>query len=481
MNIDTRYCDKCDRPLTPPDPNAFTPTYTFFCNRCQADRGTNPKKKQPLDKTELEGREAPASRCLVLTPASDIKPQRVRWLWDGRVALGTLALLAGREGTGKSSLSYWLAALVTRGELPGEYFGQPRVVLVCATEDAWAYTIVPRLMAAGADLVKVMRIEVTTTDGFGAELSLPDDLLDLEAAIASTAAALLILDPLMSRLSASLNSHVDHEVRRALEPITWLAERSGLAVVGIIHHNKSGATDPLQLVMGSKAFTAVARSVHTVIPDPDDEKGERRLFGTPKNNLGRSDLPTLTFSMESWRYETDDGPGYTARIVWGDAFSGTIFDALDRAGADTDGRSAVNEAADWLDDYITKYGPRVTSALIKQDGRRVDHSVDSLKRARPKLGLVVVSEGYPRITYWARQLEQTEQSRSGESLTAPTDLFAPTEPRLEQLEQLEQRIEARHQQLQPPRYYCHRCPLGQTPVANNGDLCDAHAGVGATS
>ena len=51
--------------------------------------------------------------------------------------------------------------------------------------------------------------------------------------------------------------------------------------------------------MASKAFTAVARSVHTVMTDPDDDTGRRRLFGTPKNNLGRNDLPTLSFVIES--------------------------------------------------------------------------------------------------------------------------------------------------------------------------------------
>jgi hypothetical protein len=41
-------------------------------------------------------------RRIVLTAASKIKPQRVQWLWDARIPLGTLALLAGREGLGKS-------------------------------------------------------------------------------------------------------------------------------------------------------------------------------------------------------------------------------------------------------------------------------------------------------------------------------------------------------------------------------------------
>ena len=63
----------------------------------------------------------------------------------------------------------------------------------------------------------------------------------------------------------------------ALEPLVAMADMINISVLGLIHHNKSGATDPLQVVMASKAFPAVARSVHTVIPDPDDEASNRRL------------------------------------------------------------------------------------------------------------------------------------------------------------------------------------------------------------
>ena len=41
---------------------------------------------------------------------------------------------------------------MTRGTLQGACQGNPRAVIVAATEDSWEHTIVPRLMAAGADL-----------------------------------------------------------------------------------------------------------------------------------------------------------------------------------------------------------------------------------------------------------------------------------------------------------------------------------------
>ena len=225
--------------------------------------------------------EHPGNRRLVLTAAADIKPRPVYWVWKNRLALGTIGLLAGREGLGKSTLAYTLAGYTTQGTLKGHYHDQPKAVLVCATEDSWEHTIVPRLLAAGANLNLVYRIEVVNADDIHVGLSLPRDIRELEDAAGHTDAAMLILDPLMSRLG-ELDTHRDAEVRQALEPLVAVADKTNMAILGLIHHNKSGSTDPLQLVMGSKAFTAVARSVHTVIPDPDDDTNMRRMFGTQK-------------------------------------------------------------------------------------------------------------------------------------------------------------------------------------------------------
>lgn len=344
--------------------------------------------------------QAVATRRITLTAASTITPQRVAWLWDGRLPLGTLGLLAGREGLGKSTLGYWLAAQVTRGLLPGELHGDAKAVLVCATEDSWEHTIVPRLIAAEANLDKVFRVEMVTVDDLHFGLSLPQDLVQVERSARDVDAALLLLDPLMSRLSDKLDTHRDGDVRRALEPLVAVASRANLAVLGLIHHNKSGSTDPLQLVMASKAFTAVARSVHTVVPDPDDDTRRRRLFGTPKNNLGPDDLPTLSFTIESHPIETDDGTAWTGRIEWGEELTEGITETMRRAGEPDNVRTAVSEAADWLGDYLTANGGVVPSADAKRAGRAAGHSDHALQQARQKLRLWVKSEGFPRLTYW---------------------------------------------------------------------------------
>lgn len=340
-------------------------------------------------------------RRMVLTPLSEIKLRRVKWLWEGRLALGTLGLLAGKEGLGKSTLAYWLAARITRGELVGEYAGEPKAVLVCATEDSYEHTIGPRLVAAGADLARVYRTEMVSYDDIHLGLSLPRDLIEVRDAARETDAALLLLDPLMSRLGDNLDTHRDGDVRRALEPLVSVADETGMSILGLIHHNKSGATDPLQLVMGSKAFTAVARSVHTVVPDPDDETDTRRFFGTPKNNLGTTNLSTLAFTIGSHQVDTEDGPTWTGAIEWGEEISDSIAETMRKAAEGDEDRSAAGEAADWLEDWLTDQGGTAASAEIKAAGKKADHSLSALQRARKKLRIITETSGFPRQSFWS--------------------------------------------------------------------------------
>ena len=258
---------------------------------------------KPIDAGSADA--APA-RAIHLTKASTIKPRPVRWLWKDRAALGTLTLVGGREGIGKSILVYSIVADITRGRLEGDCYGTPRAVIIVATEDSWEHTIVPRLMAAGADLDRVYRVDVATSDLMNTTLSLPRDIANLEEAIREVNAAALVLDPLLSRLDVKLDSHKDQQVRLALEPLVAIADRTRLTQFGLIHVNKSDTNDPLSSLMGSRAFAAVARSVLFVMTDPDDEN--TRLLGTPKNNLGRLDLPTLSFRIDGAKVaQTEEG------------------------------------------------------------------------------------------------------------------------------------------------------------------------------
>ena len=155
-------------------------------------------------------------RHIVLTPASEIKMKAVHWLWADRIPVGELTLFTGQEGLGKSTIAYTMAAWVTKGTMKGRFYGKPPAMLFAATEDSWHQTIIPRLIAADADLSRVYRIDVRTGDVQGS-LDLPVDMTQLRFAVKRTDAALVLLDPLLSRLSARLDTHKDADVHVALD------------------------------------------------------------------------------------------------------------------------------------------------------------------------------------------------------------------------------------------------------------------------
>jgi hypothetical protein len=379
----------------------------------QAPQPPTPEGTSPHDSGPNP--DLPGGRRINLTQASSITMRRVRWLWADRIPLGELSLLGGREGIGKSIVCYQLIADITRGRLPGEHLSTGRPVIVAATEDSWDHTIVPRLTAAGADLDKVWRIDVTTADDIITGLVLPLDLAALKDTVDKLGAVMVLLDPLLSRLDDRLDTHKDADVRRALEPLARLAHDCGVAVLGLIHVNKSGSSDPLTSLMASRAFAAVVRSVLFCMIDPEDESGERRILGQPKNNLGRDDQPALVFTITTAVVGTDpeDGKPITCgRMVWqGEADKGLreLIAASQRSGKP---RTLTDEAAEWLQSYLTEAGGRAPSIKIKEDAKNDEGiSQATLTRARSKLPIVVetasteearlvASEGAKRVTFW---------------------------------------------------------------------------------
>jgi len=181
--------------------------------------------------------------------ASAVKPEAVRWLWEDRIPLGTLTLIAGRPGQGKSLLTAYLAAEVSK---KGD-------VIFSNLEDSLAQVVRPRLQVAGA---KLDRVHFWTP-------ILPADVDALETKIRRLKAKLVILDPIAAHLTVAIYS--DQDVRRALTPLTAMAARTGCAIVAVHHtvKNVSKNAHPLQAIGGSSGgLTGAARAVFIFGPSP---------------------------------------------------------------------------------------------------------------------------------------------------------------------------------------------------------------------
>jgi hypothetical protein len=323
-------------------------------------------------------------RRLVLTSAADIEPRPVRWGWESRLPVGHVSLIPGREGIGKSLLLTWMIAQITRGELPGAYFGEPRPVFYCATEDSWQHTVVPRLIAAGADRDLVYRVEVESIEtSMRIELTLPRDCDLLGAEIKRTDAAMVALDPMMSAIDHGVDTYNDRDMRTVLEPLGAMAEDTGCMVVALAHFNKSAGDDPLNLVTGSRAFTAFVRSVIAVARDPDSEDGSC-VVSQVKNNLGRLDLPNLTYIIQAATVETHEGDAQVGRLHFTGESERGVREILAEAANGAE-RTERAECADWLRETLAA-GPQRTKD-VEAEGKERGFSQRTQWRARKQLGI----------------------------------------------------------------------------------------------
>ena len=92
---------------------------------------------------------------------SDVVPERVSWLWRGRIPLGKLVTLDGDPGVGKSTLALTCGAMITTGGMWPDHTScdYPGDVILLSAEDGLADTIRARLDAAGAETTKVHAVQ----------------------------------------------------------------------------------------------------------------------------------------------------------------------------------------------------------------------------------------------------------------------------------------------------------------------------------
>jgi hypothetical protein len=123
--------------------------------------------------------------------------------------------------------------------------------------------------------------------------SLVDDIATLEQVILSARACLVIIDPLNAYIGPT-DSHTDARVRQALTPLAKMAERTGAAVLVVMHLNKDSLKSALYRVQGSIGYVGAARSVLLVVRDKGNPT--RRVLVPIKANLA-AEMPAVAFAI----------------------------------------------------------------------------------------------------------------------------------------------------------------------------------------
>src|ERR1022692_3252261 len=190
----------------------------------------------------------------MLRPVSELTPTPIEWLWPGYLAVGSLAILDGDPGLGKSMVTLDLAARLTTGRPWPDGTASPgpaSVVLLC---DEDVETIIAmRLKSLGADVARTYLWPRLADPGLP---RFPVDIDRLDAAIAETAGKLVIIDPIVAFLDRTVMMNSDANVRRALHSLALVAEKHRCVILMVRHLNKDDGPHALYRGGGSIGFVA---------------------------------------------------------------------------------------------------------------------------------------------------------------------------------------------------------------------------------
>jgi putative DNA primase/helicase len=326
-----------------------------------------------------------------------IEPESVRWIWNGWLAAGKFHVLAGRPGTGKTTLATSLAATISiGGRWPDKSGAEPGNVLIWSGEDDPKDTLVPRLIANGADMSRVYFVgESLDPDGKPVSFDPARHMAALEREAALIGGVrLLIVDPVVSAVSGDGNSNT--EVRRALQPIVDLAARLDCAALGISHFTKgSDGRDVVERVTGSLAFGAAARVVLAAAKLKDDDQTAGRIVARAKSNIGPD---SGGFGYDLQQVELPDYPGVLAsRVLWSGAIEGTARELLHQAEADDEGDGG--NPRQFLADLLAN-GPMKAPEVFR-DAEAHGYSKRQMQRACKRLGIKPTKAGMSGGWIWA--------------------------------------------------------------------------------
>jgi putative DNA primase/helicase len=339
-------------------------------------------------------------RDVQIVHGDDIVVEPIRWLWKEWLASGKLHILGGPPGVGKTTISMDLAATVTTGGAwPDGTKCDPGNVVIWSGEDDPADTLMPKLMASGADRSRVYFVTSTIHGNAKRSFDPAHDMEELQIKIKAIGdVKLVIIDPIVSAIAG--DSHKNAEVRRGLQPLADTASAGGFALLGITHFNKnSSGMEPVDRITGSLAFGALARVVLVATKNTKKESTNAvGIFCRAKSNIGRDDGG---FAYNLDQVELAGYSGLLAsRILWREPMDGSARQLLAiENNARGGNESALSEAKQFLADLLVVPQPMTSVRAAAQDA---GYAWATIRRAQRDLGVVSRKSGMSGSWIWSR-------------------------------------------------------------------------------
>jgi hypothetical protein len=339
--------------MTDFDPHEFTE------NR-RRQRQREKKKSQPGNTTPT-----PAA----MQSAVAVNPRRPTWMWYPRIPAGMITIIGAKGGSCKGLTCASLAATVTTAGMWPDNTGPAAQgsVLWCEAEDPLPEVVVPRLIAAGADL---SRITFASRDAFAAEK-------DLRKFIEANEIKLIVQSPMVSFLQLSdLSSELS--VRDVLERSQASIEGTPCALVGIAHSNKKADLAAIERILGAVAFTNFVRSVLLSAPEDIEERTYRLVHA--KHNLS----PKADDLILRPVHIGEDYRDQYVKLEWSIPEVNCDADAMfDRRKQKANGHDRHLTAAQWLVSYLREHGESLRVQVINE-GEKEGFTENALRQAQQR-------------------------------------------------------------------------------------------------
>lgn len=354
-------------------------------------------------------KDSPKKPAVNLVCASQIKPEPVSWIWVGYIARGKVHIIAGPPGHGKTTLLLGLLATLTvGGRWPDGTWAEACDVAIWSGEDDPADTLIPRLLACGADLSRVHIVSGVTEDGEKRSFDPSTDIRLLRESIQEKNIKMLVIDPIVSAVGG--DSHKNAETRRALQPVVDLAADLDCAVYGVTHFTKGTVgRDPVERVTGSLAFGALTRIVTVAmkLPGNGEHPEGARLFARAKSNIG-PDGGGVYYFLEVGEVPGHEGL-FNTQVLWGDALDGTAKELIAKAEVFGGENNMGDDAMLWLKEILFE-GPVPASDII-QEGQRLGYSKSTLHVAKNRMGILSRKISFSKGWGWYLPEKNTEGPR----------------------------------------------------------------------
>ena len=322
-----------------------------------------------------------------IIPFSEIPEERLEFLWYPYICLGTLGLLDGDPGDGKSQLCVWLCARLSRGDkLPNGDRFEPANCFLFNFEDLPGAVIKKRLEANGADLSRVF-IQ-------SRQFQLTAEMVEwMDGEIAEKRPSLVILDPIQAFMSGvDGNSNID--VREFMSRLGEIAMNRKCAIICVRHFGKGAQDKAMKKGLGSTDFVGISRNQFGLAKRIDGVRGF--IVFHMKTNFERGESMLFTMGDADGRKGQQPQIGFDkfTEINADDFFSADVS----TRGPDQDEREVAKQ---FLLDALAD-GPKPATKL-KSQGEARAISASTIDRARKDLGIISAKEG--KIWFWSLPAE----------------------------------------------------------------------------